>query len=222
MEAFNNLFKNLATAGFNQPTDYEILISLVAALGMTLIMWGSYRLSNTRDSYQPKFATTLVALTLVSTILMDLIRSNLALSLGMLGSMSIIRFRTNIQDPRDIGFIFWSVSLGLAAATECYLIGIAGSLLLGIFMIMTAPKNQKEKTLLLVVRGSSTDLDGLQEIVDNYCALTSLKAKNILVDSYELVYQVNINLAQSNQMIKEIFTLGGVDSVNLLAEQKTL
>ena len=222
MEEFNALFKNFVAAGYSQPTDYQILISLVAALGMTCIMWAAYRLSNTEDSYQPKFATTLVALTLVSTILMDLIRSNLALSLGMLGSMSIIRFRTNIQDPRDIGFIFWSVSLGLAAATECYLIGIAGSLLLGVFMITTAPKNKNERTLLLVVRGSSTNLDGLQVILNNYCVLTSLKAKNILADSYELVYQVDINLAQSNRMIQEIFTLGGVDSVNLLAEQRTL
>ena len=222
MDEFNNLFKSFVINGYSQPTDYQIMLSLVAALGMTIIMWGSYRLSNTRDSYQPKFATTLVALTLVSTVLMDLIRSNLALSLGMMGSMSIIRFRTNIQDPRDIGFIFWSVSLGLAAATECYVIGVAGSVILGCFMILTAPKNQKERTLLLVVRGSESDLDGMQKIINAHCALNTLKAKNILADSYEIVYQVDLNLDYSNKMIQEIFNLGGVDSVNLLTEQKVL
>lgn len=74
---------------------------------------------------------------IMSTILMDLIQSNLALSLGMLGSLSIVRFRTNIKDPRDIGFIFWAMAIGIASATQSYLIGIIGSVVLGAVMIIT-------------------------------------------------------------------------------------
>ena len=106
-----------------KPSGMMIWISLTVALLFAAILWGTYRLSNTKQSYQPKFAATLVALAIVSTILMDLIQTNIALSLGMIGSLSIVRFRTNIRDPRDIGFIFWSMAIGIASATQSYLIG---------------------------------------------------------------------------------------------------
>ena len=106
-----------------KPEPMTILISLVAALLLSMILYGAYRLANTKESYQPQFAVTLVTMALISAVLMDLIQSNLALSLGMLGSLSIVRFRTNIKDTRDIGFIFWSMAIGLAAATQSYFIG---------------------------------------------------------------------------------------------------
>ena len=81
-----------------KPEPITILISLAAALLLSVILYGAYRLANTKESYQPQFAVTLVTMALISTVLMDLIQSNLALSLGMLGSLSIVRFRTNIKD----------------------------------------------------------------------------------------------------------------------------
>lgn len=126
-----------------KPEPMTILISLVAALLLSMILYGAYRLANTKESYQPQFAVTLVTMALISTVLMDLIQSNLALSLGMLGSLSIVRFRTNIKDTRDIGFIFWSMAIGLAAATQSYFIGAAGSLMLACVMIGTKKKSGK-------------------------------------------------------------------------------
>ena len=120
---------------------------------------------------------------IMSTILMDLIQSNLALSLGMLGSLSIVRFRTNIKDPRDIGFIFWAMAIGIASATQSYLIGIIGSVVLGAVMIITKKRGEAERQFLLVIRGSNTDLDGIQNVV-KICTRTNIvKAKNILSDS---------------------------------------
>ena len=105
-----------------KPDGWMIALSIGAELLFAAIMWGAYRLANGAESYQPQFAATLIALALISTILMDLIQSNLALSLGMLGSLSIVRFRINIKDPRDIGFIFWAMAIGIASATQSYLI----------------------------------------------------------------------------------------------------
>ena len=118
-----------------EPSGMMIWISLAVALLFAAILWGTYRLSNTKQSYQPKFAATLVALAIISTILMDLIQTNIALSLGMIGSLSIVRFRTNIRDPRDIGFIFWSMAIGIASATQSYLIGCIGSVVLAAVML---------------------------------------------------------------------------------------
>ena len=166
---------------------------------------------------EPKFAVTLIVLSFVSTILMDLIQTNLALSLGMLGSLSIVRFRTNIKDPRDIGFIIWSMAIGIAAATESLLIGLVGSVILAAVMILTKGSGARTNQMLLIVRGSDVDLNRIQAIVDHMEGTNTIKAKNILSDSFELVYEVNVSDAESNDVIDNIFELGGIDSVNLLA-----
>ena len=114
MEQFNNIFAQLLENTATQPDTSDILMSLGIALLMSVILWLTYKFTNAYGGYQPKFAVTLVSLALLSTIIMDLIQFNLALSLGMLGSFSIVRFRTNIRDPRDIGFIFFAMAVGLA------------------------------------------------------------------------------------------------------------
>lgn len=195
----------------------EIMITLGMAALFAVILWIAYRFAHTRDSYEAKFAVTLIVLSFVSTILMDLIQTNLALSLGMLGSLSIVRFRTNIKDPRDIGFIIWSMAIGIAAATESLLIGLVGSVILAAVMILTKGSGARTNQMLLIVRGSDVDLNRIQAIVDHMEGTNTIKAKNILSDSFELVYEVNVSDAESNDVIDNIFELGGIDSVNLLA-----
>lgn len=220
MGKFNDTVNELLGTAFPVPGTAEILISLASALLLCAIIWLTYRFSNTPASYEPKFAATLVSLALITTILMDLIQSNLALSLGMLGSLSIVRFRTNIRDPRDIGFIFWSMAVGLSASTGHYLIGLSGSLILSVCLLASRKSSAALEDMLLVIRGSNTDIGSIHSIVKNDCAKSVVKAKNILSDSYELVYQVQIPMEESDPMIRGLFNLTGVDSVNLLASQK--
>lgn len=201
-----------------KPEPMTILISLVAALLLSMILYGAYRLANTKESYQTQFAVTLVTMALISAVLMDLIQSNLALSLGMLGSLSIVRFRTNIKDTRDIGFIFWSMAIGLAAATQSYFIGAAGSLILACVMISTKKRAAKQASMLMVIRGSHTDLDKMQELVKEQTESVKIRAKNILAESFEIVYEVQLHEERGNQIIEAIFGMGGIDSVNLLAQ----
>ncbi len=201
----------------NNPNTMDVIQSLGMALILAMFMLGTYRLANIKESYRPKFGVTLVTLAFISTVLMDLIQSNLALSLGMLGSLSIVRFRTNIKDPRDIGFIFWSMAIGMAAATQSYLIGIVGSLALAVVMVFSRNKSESANNMMMVIRGSSTNLDEIQSIVDNIKGGSFVKAKNVLADSFELVYEVELPEKESNNVIRNIFELGGIDSVNLLA-----
>ena len=169
MEQFNDAVNKLLGTLVSKPDTKAVFLSLGAALFLSVILWGAYRLANPSAAYRPRFAATLVALAFLSTILMDLIQSNLALSLGMLGSLSIVRFRTNIRDPRDIGFIFWSMAIGLAAATGSYLIGLSGSLVLGTLLVCTGRRNKVPDDMMLVVRGSSADLGVVGAIVEQSC-----------------------------------------------------
>lgn len=222
MDAVNKEIMELLALMTMRPSTEQIILSLAVALGLAFVMWFAYWKANTKITYQPRFAVTLITLALLSTILMDLIQSNLALSLGMLGSLSIVRFRTNIKDPRDIGFIFWAMSIGLAASTGSYMIGLVGSVVVGAAMILTAHRTDPASDMMLVVRGSQTNLDHIGTIVTDDCTKSRVKAKNIMSDSFELVYEVSIPMQNSNSMIKKLFDLEGIDTVNLLAAEKTM
>lgn len=218
MEQINEKVSELLALEALKPTTTQILWSLLVTLMLACILWGTYKLANTPKTYRPQFAATLVSLAIISTVLMDLIQSNLALSLGMLGSLSIVRFRTTIHDPRDIGFIFWSMAIGLSAATGCWLLGFVGSIVMAVFMIVSAKRQNISEEMMLVVRGSCANLGNIGAIIDTKCQNNKVKAKNVLSDSFELVYEVTMPTEESDNLIGMLFTLEGIDSVNLLVE----
>lgn len=213
---FNDMMTRLMGSVETEMTTITLLKTLGFAAFLALLLFMTYKIGHSRNSYQPKFAVTLVIMAFVSTILMDLIQSNLALSLGMLGSLSIVRFRTNIRDPRDIGFIIWAMAIGLTAATMSFIAGLLGSVILGALMIITKKDDDAMDDKLLVVRGSVSDLDKIQSVVEAI-GTSKVKAKNILSDSFELVYEVRISDWDSNRVIDDIFKIGGIDAVNLLS-----
>lgn len=213
---FNDIMARLMSNVGHEMTTITLLKTLGFAAFLAMLLFITYKIAHSRNTYQPKFAVTLVIMAFVSTILMDLIQSNLALSLGMLGSLSIVRFRTNIRDPRDIGFIIWAMAIGLTAATMSFIAGLLGSVILATLMIVTKKDDDLIDDKLLVVRGSVSDLDRIQLIVDGIGS-SKIKAKNILSDSFELVYEVRISDWDSNRVINDIFKIGGIDAVNLLS-----
>ena len=194
---FNDIMARLMSNVGHEMTTITLLKTLGFAAFLAMLLFITYKIAHSRNTYQPKFAVTLVIMAFVSTILMDLIQSNLALSLGMLGSLSIVRFRTNIRDPRDIGFIIWAMAIGLTAATMSFIAGLLGSVILATLMIVTKKDDDLIDDKLLVVRGSVSDLDRIQLIVDGIGS-SKIKAKNILSDSFELVYEVRISDWDSN------------------------
>lgn len=213
---FNDIMARLMSNAGHEMTTITLLKTLGFAAFLVMLLFITYKIAHSRNTYQPKFAVTLVIMAFVSTILMDLIQSNLALSLGMLGSLSIVRFRTNIRDPRNIGFIIWAMAIGLTAATMSFIAGLLGSVILATLMIVTKKDDDLIDDKLLVVRGSVSDLDRIQLIVDGIGS-SKIKAKNILSDSFELVYEVRISDWDSNRVINDIFKIGGIDAVNLLS-----
>ena len=220
MNGIEQMMANLMQSTSEQMGTMEIVKTLIFAAVLSAALALTYRIAHSKNSYQPKFAVTLVIMAFVSTILMDLIMSNLALSLGMLGSLSIVRFRTNIRDPRDIGFIVWSMAIGLTAATMSFMAGILGSVILAALMIITKRDEDTEDTAenrMLVIRGSVSDLERIQSVLSEAAAFVRIKAKNILSDSFELVYEVRISDNDSNTVISDIFNVGGIAAVNFLA-----
>ena len=193
-----------------------ILKTIFISLIFSTIIYFTYKASYDTLNYNKKFNTTLIMITFITTVLMELVQINLAVSLGMLGSLSLVRFRTNVKDTRDIGFIFWSIFAGLASATGAIFLCGVSSIILSILMITTSKLRLKDNKLLLVIRGQNVNLNNIEEIFSKEKIKTNIKAKNILSDSFELVYEINTSKSKENLLIDNLINFKGIDSVTLL------
>ncbi|STB43030.1 DUF4956 domain-containing protein [Clostridium perfringens] len=193
-----------------------ILKTIFISLIFSTIIYFTYKASYDTLNYNKKFNTTLIMITFITTVIMELVQINLAVSLGMLGSLSLVRFRTNVKDTRDIGFIFWSIFAGLASATGAIFLCGVSSIILSILMITTSKLRLKDNKLLLVIRGQNVNLNNIEEIFSKEKIKTNIKAKNILSDSFELVYEINTSKSKENLLIDNLINFKGIDSVNLL------
>ena len=105
-----------------------IILVLCVALILSLVIYFTYKYTYSGVVYNPRFNFSIVMITMITTIVMIVIGSNISVSLGMVGALSIVRFRTAVKDPRDTAYIFWGIVVGLACGTQCYYVAIIGSI----------------------------------------------------------------------------------------------
>jgi hypothetical protein len=191
----------------------ELIFSTVLAALLYFIYYHSY----TALTYNKKFNITLVMITIASTFMMLLIQGDLAVSFGVMGTLSIVRFRTTVKDNRDIGFIFWALVIGLAVGTSHFAIALIFSATMTVYMLLTRDAKVTAKTYLLIIRGTNYTRD-LDDFISSYAKSSRLKAKNLTKDTFELVYDINAGDYQKESHLTEaILSNPNVISANLLS-----
>ena len=164
------------------------------------------------------FSLLLVLLAMVTSLAVRTISSNLALSLGMVGALSIVRYRTAVKDPMDTGFIFWAIMAGIMTGIGLYLIAIVSALALGLlFMLVFGFQIKKSAQFLLIVRYESTAHEAVLAALAKLPA-HKLRNKTMVGSSIELTYDIEIK-AHQEQIVDPIKAIRGVDSVNLISYQ---
>lgn len=195
----------------------NVLMTLVFASLLSAIMYYAFRRSRPAISYDQKFNVTLVMIALMVTLMLQLVQTNVALSVGIMGSLSIVRFRTNTKDPRDLGFVFWAMGIGLASATANGSIGILGSVLMAVFVIFSSQTRTDTDAMLVIIRGSEANVPLITDTVIRSVKTARIKAENLLTGSFEVVYEIKAASDVQQRLLREIMTIDGVDSVNMLA-----
>ncbi|WP_241426655.1 DUF4956 domain-containing protein [Dysosmobacter acutus] len=195
-----------------------LLVRLSAALILAGVMMVVYRLCHDSLSYSRKFNVTLMMLTLSSTVLLVLIQSKPVYSLGALGALSICRIRTNTRDPRDLGFVFWSLSIGISAALGSFAVGMAGTAVMGLVMLTLGRADRKRAALTMVVRGRKEKIGDVQAVFSGLSGST-VQSKNVFSDSFELVYRLSVPREEEEKLLLLFNDMEGVDGVNVLAPQ---
>ena len=138
----------------------DVIINFIAAAVIACLIYISYRTSHSGPVYSERFNVSIVMLTLVTTLVMNVIGNNIALSLGMVGALSIVRFRTAIKDPRDTAYIFWGIAVGICCGVSDYLIAAIGSALIFAFLILFGFIRNNGRIMVIV----NTDPKGGEEV----------------------------------------------------------
>lgn len=216
--SFFDIIKKSVLEGFSaEITLSDIIIALGLAFVSGLFILLIYRLTMRGVSRNRSFEATLLLITPISAMIVLTITSNLALSLGMVGALSIIRFRTAIKDASDTAFMFWSVAAGITAGAHFYKITIVASLFIGVaaFVIMKLSA-YGARPYLLVVRGNSEE--ALKAVLD---FLTQNQIKNRMSsmvnngDYTEVIYEIAIS-DQHQKLVSALSNIPDVNSVSLV------
>ena len=198
-------------------TPMKMVLALAMGFVVGLIIALVYRKAFRGVLYSPSFATTLVMLCMITTPVVMCIKSNIALSMGMVGALSIVRFRTAVKDPSDTAFLFWAVAAGITAGAGFYLLTVIGCLVVGLICILCVVLFDKaDKPFLLIVRAENAEAANQVE-----AALTEGAGKFSLSsmmenDTYtEVIYELGVN-PQMRETIAQLKTLPGIRSVSLI------
>ena len=197
------------------PIQTVLLVLLIAFL-VSLIIFLTYKNTYTGVMYNPRFNVSLIMITMITTMVMVVIGSNISVSLGMVGALSIIRFRTAVKDPRDTAFIFWGVVSGLACGTQNYTIVIAGSVVICIILFIFKKMATNDSKYVIVIKGTGVNDNEVEAFLKAGVKDYKCKGKYLNNDKVELIYDVKLKKTKNN-LIEKLSDLKGVTAVNLVA-----
>ena len=194
-----------------------VFLILVIAFIVAMIIYLTYKHTYSGVMYNPRFNVSLIMITMITTIVMVVIGSNISVSLGMVGALSIIRFRTAIKDPRDTAFIFWAVVSGLASGTQNYTIVVAGSVVVCLVLFIFKKVVKGDDKFLLIIKGADFGIKDVEKIIEKKTKYYTCKGKYVKNGNIELVYDVKLKDKNDDGIINSLKDYIGIDVVNLVA-----
>src|SRR5699024_10638467 len=148
---FQDIFKSSFLENIDSVSILDMVVALTLAFAIGLFIFLIYKKTFAGVMYSSSFGVTLVALTMISTLVILAVTSNVVLSLGMVGALSIVRFRTAIKEPLDIAFLFWSIAVGIVLAAGMIPLAVFGSVVSGLVLLVFSGRKNVERPYILVV-----------------------------------------------------------------------
>ena len=216
--SFNDIFKSSfleKTASFSL---VDSILGLVSAFIIGLFIYFVYKKTFNGVVYSHSFNISLIVMTLATALVIMGISQNVLLSLGMVGALSIVRFRTPIKDPMDLMFLFWSVVVGILCGAGFIPLAVIGTLVIGIVIILFQHKIVVENPFLLVVKyGFEETGDGIERLLKQQTKKYVLKSTSIVTDQeMEVTYEVRLKEGEA-KLVSAIHKLDGVESAIMLS-----
>ena len=204
-------------------TAQEIVLHIAASAALSEAIYISYWYTHAGTAYSKKFNVSLVSLTILTATVMTVIGNNIALSLGMVGALSIVRFRTAIKDSRDTAYIFWTIIVGICCGVGDYLVaGVGTAMVFAVLLVLGRVRN--ENRVLLIIRGARERSADMERTVFSYFNKRALlRVRNTTAEHVELIYEMprkiwQMNYQKDTDISDALYALGGTEYVNTVTQ----
>ena len=215
--SFNDVFKSSFLENISEFSAVDTVIGLVFALLICLYIFIIYKKTLTGVMYSSGFALTLVGLSLVTTLVIMAVTSNVVLSLGMVGALSIVRFRTAIKEPVEIVFLFWSLAAGIVIGAGMIPLAVIGSAIIGIILLLFANRKNHSTPYILVLNCVNEKAETeVQNILGKDTEHYIVKSKTINPSGIELTMELRTKNATTD-FVNRIAELTGVENATIVS-----
>lgn len=213
---FNDIFKSSFLESVTEFSAVDTLIGMAFALVIGLFIFVIYKKTFSGVMYSTGFAMSLVGLSLVTTLVIMAVTSNVVLSLGMVGALSIVRFRAAIKEPMEIVFLFWSLAVGIVIGAGMIPLAVIGSVIIGVILVVFANRKCRNTPYILIVncRDEGAEQSALQEIgqsVDRYV----VKSKTVNGSGIELTAEIRVK-DDATDFVNRVSRIAGVSGATLV------
>lgn len=214
---FQDIFKSSFLENVGSVSAFDMVLALVLAFGLGMFIFLVYKKTFSGVMYSSSFGVTLIALTMITTVVILAVTSNVVLSLGMVGALSIVRFRTAIKEPLDIAFLFWSIAVGIVLAAGMIPLAVVGSLAIGIALLVFVNRKPHLNPYIVVLscEGHTSEQKALDFLAGKVrkCVVKSKTAQKGLVE-----LNLEIRMKEDNtDFINELADMDGINSAVLVS-----
>ena len=215
--SFTDIFKSSFLENIAAVTITDMVITIVLAFGIGLFIFYVYKKTYQGVMYSSSFGVTLIALTMITAQVILAVTSNVVLSLGMVGALSIVRFRTAIKEPLDIAFLFWSIAAGIILAAGMIPLAVIGSVIIGLILLFFVNRKPAKNPYILVLSCDGQDAEeAAMDFVSDKTERCVIKSKSAQAGLVEVNMEVRLK-DDNTRFINELSAMNGVNSAVLVS-----
>ena len=214
---FQDIFKSSFLENVTSISLRDMTVALVLAFGLGMFIFYVYKKTFAGVMYSSSFGVTLIAMTMITTVVILAVTSNVVLSLGMVGALSIVRFRTAVKEPLDIAFLFWAIAAGITLAAGMVILAVAGSFVIGIMLLVFVNRKTHLHPYIAVISCQDYESErAAREFLGSQVQRCVVKSKSAQKGAVEL--NVEIRMKDDNtDFINILSEMNGVNSAVLVS-----
>lgn len=214
---FQDIFKSSFLENVTSVSMVDMVLALILAFGIGLFIFFVYKKTFTGVMYSSSFGVTLIAMTMITTVVILAVTSNVVLSLGMVGALSIVRFRTAIKEPLDIAFLFWSLTAGITLAAGMIILAVFGSIVIGIVLLLFVNKKSYLNPYIIVISCRDHESErAAKEFLEKQVQRCVVKSKSAQKGAVELNMEIRMK-GENTDFINILSQMNGINSAVLVS-----
>ena len=214
---FNDILKSSFLEKATEFSFIDVGLAMLLAFAIGLFIFFVYKKTFSGVMYSASFGVSIMAMTLITTLIILAVTSNVILSLGMVGALSIVRFRTAVKEPLDIAFLFWAISAGIVIGAGLIPLAVICSIFIGVILLIFVNRKSSDTPYIIVLNLQDDEAEkGAVDLIRSKTKRTLIKTKTVSKSGIELIVEVRL-IDMSAQLVNELMTVNGVNNATLVS-----